>query len=99
MGRFSPVGLYRVEGHSMMPQYRPGDMLIGWRWSRRLRPGQVVIATLGRRPVLKRIGRIGPAGELWLVGDNTADSQDSRQLGPANAGDVMAHIIGRLPLQ
>ena len=91
--------LLRITGHSLGPDYRPGDfVLLGtapW-WRRRLRPGQVVAF---RHPehglLIKRIVRLLPGGDVWVEGDHPA-SLDSRRFGPvppeAVLGRVLAHI-------
>jgi signal peptidase I len=94
--RLWPLGFYRVAGHSMQPAYQPGDTLLGWRWFRRLRPGQVVVAEPDGRPLIKRIARIEPDGRLWLLGDNAGDSADSRHFGPVSRHQLRARIIVRL---
>ena len=69
----------------MAPTLRAGDHLVAWlgplagRW---VHAGQVVVVELpGRGLSVKRIDQVGPAGQLWLLGDNSAGSTDSRQLG------------------
>ena len=90
-----PLALYRVEGESMLPTYRPADLLLGRRWVRRLRPGQIVVAVVDARPVVKRVAAIGEAG-VTLAGDNTTASTDSRHYGPIEPSQVEAIIIARL---
>ena len=88
-----PLGLYRVAGESMLPTYQPGDLLLGWRWFRP-RPGRVVVAWR-QQPLIKRIIRLTPDG-VWLEGDNTAASTDSRSFGPVEVGRLEAVIISKL---
>ena len=91
--RWWPLGLYRVAGESMVPTYRPGATLVGWRWLRP-RAGRVVVAWR-ERPLIKRVKRV--AGDaVWLEGDNPAHSTDSRQFGPVQRTDIEAIIVGRL---
>jgi type IV secretory pathway protease TraF len=78
----------------MLPAYDPGDILLGWRWFRP-RPGQVVVARLAGRPIIKRIVAITPAG-LHLAGDNPGRSTDSRHFGPLPAGQLEAVILMRV---
>ena len=92
--RLWPLGLYRVAGHSMQPTYQPGDTLLGWRWFRP-KVGQVVVAQ-HERPLIKRITRLA-AGQVWLEGDNPADSADSRRFGALPPGRLEAVIIGKIP--
>ena len=61
-----PVYLRRVSGVSLMPAIRPGRLLIFIRW-RRLRPGQLVLARVDGREVIKQAA--GRQGNGWrLVG-------------------------------
>ncbi|HXH22007.1 MAG TPA: signal peptidase I [Dehalococcoidia bacterium] len=48
-------------------------------------PGDEVEAGSGRR-------RLGP-GEYWLLGDNPAESTDSRQLGPARREEIAGKVL------
>jgi phage repressor protein C with HTH and peptisase S24 domain len=95
-----PLVIYRVAGDSMLPTYRSGDTLLGWRWFRP-RPGQVVVAMHDGLPLIKRLARIEPdspsgPGALWLLGDNPAASTDSRQFGALGRADLVARIVARL---
>jgi phage repressor protein C with HTH and peptisase S24 domain len=88
-----PIGLYRVAGDSMLPTYQPGDTLLGWRWFSPA-PGQIVVVTRDRL-LIKRIVKIsGP--HIFIEGDNSASSTDSRHFGPVARRDVIAKIIGKL---
>ena len=93
MKRF-PFGLYRVAGDSMLPTYRPGDLLLGARWLRP-RVGRTVVVLLRELPIIKRVVRREPGG-YWIEGDNTAVSTDSRSFGIVPAGAIEAVIIARL---
>jgi signal peptidase I len=37
-----------------------------------------------------------PPGQLYLLGDNRFDSEDSRNFGPVPAGSVVGNVVGRL---
>lgn len=87
-----PVKFYRVAGYSMMPHYHPGDLILGWRWFR-LHPGQVVVMR-SERVILKRIKQIY-ADMVWVEGDNSAHSTDSRQFGGIPKHQIESMIIAR----
>ena len=86
-----PVGFYRVSGESMLPTYRDGDLLLGWRWFVP-KPGQVVVAHTPERYIIKRVKKVEGV-EVWLEGDNTMVSTDSRSYGPFNLKMLEARVI------
>jgi phage repressor protein C with HTH and peptisase S24 domain len=77
----------------MAPTLRHGDALLVRR-TRRIRPGDVVVARFRSRPdllVVKRTGhRVGTG--WWLVGDNALVTDDSRAYGVA---DVDGKVVLR----
>ena len=98
----APLTRYAVEGHSMEPAYRAGDRVLVNRLAYRRRPpapGDAVVLRdperLGRY-LLKRVAPF-PAHEpsvpdaVFVLGDNNADSRDSRHFGPVRR----AAIVGR----
>ncbi len=81
-----PIGRVKVAEHSMEPALRPGDWLLVRR-TRRIRPGQVVLARHPGRPemlIVKRAARRVDGG-WWLESDNPA------------AGAVDSHRFGAVP--
>ena len=83
-GRFTR---YEIAGESMLPTLRPGDWVIvdqrAWA-DHEPREGEIVLARDPRQPeraLVKRIRAREPAGDLWLLGDNSRRSTDSRTLG------------------
>jgi phage repressor protein C with HTH and peptisase S24 domain len=91
LGRLWPLGLYRVAGESMLPTYRPGRILVGLRWFAP-RAGQVVVAHVSQLVVVKRIVRVEAAG-VWLEGDNSVLSNDSRHYGLVPHAQLEARIM------
>ena len=47
--------------------------------------------------LIKRLSRVDGKG-LWLLGDNPAESTDSRQLGAVPANLLIGEVVGRIPL-
>lgn len=90
------VYVRRVVGPSMLPTYRPGAVVLGLKW---LRPkvGSVVVAEHDGRELIKRVARIGKQG-LYLLGDNSDHSTDSRIYGWFAPQDVKSVIIGSIQL-
>lgn len=85
--------LRRVLGKSMLPAYRPGDIVI----MARAKPavGAVVVARMAGTDVIKRVTAIAK-DKLYLQGDNHADSVDSREYGPVHRRDIVGVVKGTL---
>jgi SOS-response transcriptional repressor LexA len=83
-------GLVDVSGPSMVPALRHGDLLLV-RYTRRARPGQVVLARFADVPgyVVKRADH-PQAGGWFLTSDNAAAGSDSRSHGP---GEVVGRAV------
>jgi len=69
----------RVVGDSMLPTLKPGQIVFCHE-IRQFRKGQVVVAFVGDREVIKRIASI-ENGRISLRGDNEGKSTDSRHYG------------------
>ena len=74
---------YRVTGASMSPSLTDGQYVVAERVSYLFRdpvPGEVVLINTppAGRKLIKRVHKIQVNGALWVVGDNYAESQDSR---------------------
>lgn len=83
--------LRRVVGDSMRPTYRNGQtILVGH--TRNRREGDVVVAYMDRREVLKRITKI-ENGKVFLEGDNKNSSTDSRVHGWLQDRHVVAKVV------
>lgn len=88
---FAPLGRYVVDGPSMEPAYRAGDRVLVNRRAYRKggpRPGDVVVLRDPEHParfLLKRVaappdGMVAD-GTVYVLGDNEAQSRDSRAFG------------------
>jgi nickel-type superoxide dismutase maturation protease len=73
------IFLRRVVGDSMKPTLRNGQAILVHS-GRNFRRGQVVVAHVGSREVVKRIERV-ENGRIFLQGDNPGESTDSRGYG------------------
>ncbi len=102
------VTLMRVVGRSMAPTLCDGDVVVVRQLrSSPLKLGHIVVFrhpdTRVQEPVIKRIAAsqiadVGNAMFLYLVGDNPAESQDSRHFGAVPVSAVSSVVLFRLPL-
>jgi signal peptidase I len=81
--RLFPV---RVEGRSMSPTLLPGDLIACSPAGRPPRGGKIVVVQL-TPPVIKRVAR-ATADEVFLIGDNSTESTDSRSYGPVSIDHI-----------
>jgi SOS-response transcriptional repressor LexA len=72
----------------MLPTLRPGDQVLAWRWFAP-NPGQVVVARLANRFIIKRLRRV-ENGAVDLMGDNPEVEQ---HLGPMPRGDLVGVVF------
>jgi nickel-type superoxide dismutase maturation protease len=95
--RWPPLIRVTVAERSMEPALRPGDWLLVRR-TRRVRPGQIVLARHPGRPdmlIVKRAARRVDGG-WWLESDNPeAGAVDSRRFGPVPAVLVEGRVLVR----
>ena len=85
----------------MQPALQPGDRVLVRRLGSNpiLRVGSVLVTWHPQRTnlrLIKRLNRVDSTG-LWLLGDNPAESTDSRQLGPVATSLLIGEVVGRLP--
>jgi nickel-type superoxide dismutase maturation protease len=92
-----PIWRAKVTERSMEPALRPGDCLL-IRRTRRIRPGQVVIARHPARPemlLVKRAARRADGG-WWLESDNPgAGAVDSRRFGAVPGSLIEGRVLAR----
>jgi len=92
-----PLLRVEVDEDSMLPALRPGDWLLARR-TRRIRPGQVVLAWHPGRPdflLVKRAARRVDGG-WWLVSDNpSAGAVDSNRFGPVREDLIVGRVLAR----
>ncbi len=92
-----PITRVKVAERSMEPALRPGDWLLVRR-TRRIRPGQVVLARHPGKPDLLLVKRATrPAdGGWWLESDNKdAGAVDSRRFGAVPGSLIEGRVLLR----
>ena len=89
------IGLAVVEGLSMVPAYAPGDRVVV-KYDASYEIGDVVLVDFKNRIDIKRVKSIS-GDQVFIEGDNTAVSVDSRQYGPVKKTRIIAKVIYRLP--
>ena len=92
-----PLLRVEVAEQSMLPALRPGDWLLARR-TRRIRPGQVVLAWHPAQAdflLVKRAARRVEGG-WWLVSDNpAAGAVDSGRFGPVGEEMIVGRVLAR----
>ena len=92
-----PIWRAKVTERSMEPALRPGDCLL-IRRTRRIRPGQVVVARHPEQPemlLVKRAARRADGG-WWLESDNPgAGAVDSRRFGAVPGSLIEGRVLVR----
>lgn len=96
-----PLARFRVDDHSMEPALHPGDYVLVNRRAYRRRepqPGDIIVLQNPEAPrqfLVKRVMSGDPKAGFFVLGDNAAQSRDSRQFGA-----VPKHfIIGKVRMR
>jgi nickel-type superoxide dismutase maturation protease len=92
-----PLLRVAVAERSMEPRLRDGDWLLAWR-TRRIRPGQVVLARHPQRPDFLLVKRAAwrEAGGWWLASDNpAAGAVDSARFGLVPEEEIVGLVLAR----
>jgi nickel-type superoxide dismutase maturation protease len=92
-----PLLRVAVAERSMLPALHPGDWLLARR-TKRVRPGQMVLAWHPQRPGFLLVKRVAwrEAGGWWLASDNPgAGAVDSARFGPVPEEKIVAVVLLR----
>lgn len=89
---------YICEGKSMNPTLKDGEAVLIDRTAK-IEIGDIVIAkhpVEQRSEIVKRVASINERGHYFLVGDNPADSNDSRHFGAVTKEYIKGKVVARL---
>lgn len=88
-------GFAIVDGLSMIPALAPGERVLV-RYGAPFSNSDIVLVNHSDRIDIKRVTRIED-GHIFVEGDNTEVSIDSRTYGPVAKSAVIAKVVWRLP--
>ena len=84
----------RVVGTSMLPALKPNHIVLAIK-TRKVNVGDIVIIAHDGKEKIKRISAL-KNGKVFVVGDNQAESTDSRQFGLLSTADIVGRVIWHL---
>lgn len=76
----------------MLPKFEDGKIVIASGWFRALNPHDVIIIKHDGREKIKRVQHVD-TDKLYVVGDNPAESSDSRQFGWVDSNCVLGKVL------
>ena len=86
-----PLLIRRVQGQSMSPNLKPGQIVVGWNHGEP-RVGEIIIFQHDGLEKVKRIDQI-ENGKFFVLGDNLTESTDSRQFGLIDHSQILGRIV------
>lgn len=81
----------RVVGNSMLPTLRPNKIVFARR-SKDIKPGDIVVLYHDGLEKVKRVKYVS-SSDVFVVGDNPAESKDSRTIGSVARSNVLAKVV------
>lgn len=83
-----PISKFKVFGNSMKPTLKEGQEVLTFNWSKP-KVGDVVVV---KGKIIKRIQKI-MGDKVYLVGDNQAESTDSRHFGLVEKSQIVGRVL------
>lgn len=88
-------GFAVIEGLSMIPTYQPGDRVLV-KYGASFSIGDIVLIDFKERIDIKRVAKIED-DRVYVEGDNSAVSIDSRHYGAVKNTRILAKVLFRIP--
>lgn len=83
-----PISKFKVYGNSMFPTLQEGQEVLTFNWGK-IHEGDVVVV---KDQKIKRVQKI-IGNKVYLIGDNQAESTDSRHFGLVDISQVIGKVI------
>ncbi|MGF7228699.1 MAG: S26 family signal peptidase [Candidatus Saccharibacteria bacterium] len=77
----------------MVPTLRPNQIVIASGWFHSIDVGDVVILRRSGREQIKRVSELDPLKGVFVLGDNSRQSTDSRSFGWLDFDEILAKVI------
>jgi|SRR3990170_1151410 len=93
---FFPLSRFTVSGRSMLPTLKPGQDVLVFNWAyvfSRPKVGDIVVIKKNGADIVKRIGQITSDRNIFVQGDNTNESTDSRSFGQIKRSEIVGKVI------
>ncbi len=92
-----PISIFRVKDRSMLPALDNGDYVVVSRLSYLFSTPKMSDIVVLRHPkknilIVKRVSKVR-GNMLYVLGDNAAESYDSRDFGYVNRHDIFGKVI------
>lgn len=79
----------------MNPTLKEGQDVVSFNWAylgRKPKVGDIVVIKVGGKEMVKRVQSVHDR-EVFVEGDNTTESTDSRHFGPVNMDQVVGRVV------
>ena len=77
----------------MLPSFRPDQIIIAYGRFSKLKIDDVIIIWHQNREKIKRIKHIDPINGVFVIGENAAESTDSRHFGWIGVEQIRAKVV------
>lgn len=83
----------QIVGTSMLPTFRPGQVVVAIGPVETLEVGDIVVLRHGGKDKIKRVAQLKESQEVYLLGDNPSASEDSRNFGWLSSRAVKGKVV------